>query len=79
MWGGVLLLHNFRQHPEWTIQFTLVLDRSTKCFLRSYQTQLLELCTIMVKKSFILSLPVFYKYPFKNIIHCTITNTLQNL
>lgn len=37
-----------RKKPEWITQFNLIFNRSLKCFLRSYQTKLLELGTILV-------------------------------
>lgn len=38
----------FRRKPVWIKQFGLIFNRSIKCFLRSYQTKLLELGTILV-------------------------------
>lgn len=38
----------FRQKPIWSTQFRLILNRSVKCFVRSYQDKLLELGSTLV-------------------------------
>ncbi|VVC40125.1 Hypothetical protein CINCED_3A015275 [Cinara cedri] len=50
----------FRRNPPWTTHFTLIFGRSTKCFLRSFQSRLLELGTLLL-------FSVFLSFPYANL------------